>query len=77
MRWTAKSRRGVLIVISVLCLGAGAAILYGQRDLTRADRPRTSVVTLLLGLTLLPGATFAARRLERRLKRSAWDRAAA
>jgi hypothetical protein len=33
-------------------------------------------VALLLGLTLLPGATFAARRLERRLRRAAWDRAA-
>lgn len=73
-RWTPKARRTFLIVISVLCLAAAAALLYGQRDLTAVNRLGTPAVATLLGLMLLPGATFATRRVERRLRRVNMDR---
>lgn len=61
-------------MISMLCLAGGAAMLYGQKSLAGPVRFGTPTVALLLGLMLLPGATFAARRLERRLQRSTMDR---
>lgn len=57
----------------MLCLAAAAAMLYGQRDLGPMNRLGTPAVAMLLGMMLLPGATFAARRVERRLSRSRLD----
>ncbi|MBL8747494.1 MAG: hypothetical protein JNK58_14205 [Phycisphaerae bacterium] len=74
MRWNHRIRRNLLVVISMLCLAAAAAMLYGQRDLGRADRLGTPTVAMLLGMMLLPGATFAARRVERRLRRERIER---
>lgn len=73
MRWNHRTRRNLLIVISMFCLAAAAAMLYGRRDLGHANHLDTPAVAMLLGLMLLPGATFAARRAERRLRRTDID----
>lgn len=73
MRWNQRTRRHLLILISMFCLVAAAAMLYGQRDLGRMNHLGTPAVAMLLGMMLLPGATFAARRVERRLRRSRLD----
>lgn len=68
--WSPRARRGVLFVIACVCLIAGGASLYGSGRPTPVRDGSTSVA-LLLGLVLLPGATLAARRAERKLRSAA------
>lgn len=67
-RFSSRLRRNVLVTISLLCLCCGALALYGTTDPQRVSQAGTPAMALMLGLLLLPGATLAARRLERRLR---------
>lgn len=60
----------MLRFVAIACLMVGVVLLYGQWDPTQARQLSTPYLGSMLGLITLPGATLAARRMERRVRRS-------
>ncbi len=69
-------RPWLLRIVAVLCLMLGVALLYTRGDsvvtssLSRHEPRPTPHLAAMMGLVVLPGATLAARRMDRRLRRS-------
>ncbi len=70
-RWAPRTRRVLLVLVSILCLGVGAAVLYTQVGASQLSRASTMELAALLGLFVLPWMTLFSTRLERRLRRRA------
>lgn len=68
-RTEARARRGTLVIISILCFGAGVAILYAGSAADLLARASTAQLASLLGLLVLPWATLVVRRLDREARR--------
>lgn len=64
------TRPWLIRFVAATCLLLGIALLYGRWDRPRADAPPTPHLAAMMGLIMLPGATLAARRMERRIRRS-------
>lgn len=70
------TRPWLLRIVAALCLLLGVALLYTRRDsavisgLSRTEPRPTPHLAAMMGLVVLPGATLAARRLDRRQRRS-------
>lgn len=71
-RWAPRTRRVLLVFVSILCVGVGAAVLYTQLGASRLSRASTLELAALLGLFLLPWITLGSTRLERNLRRRLW-----
>lgn len=68
-RWAPRTRRVLLIFVSILCVCAGAIVLYTQVSAAQLSRASALELAALLGLFVLPGLTLVSTRLERRLRR--------
>lgn len=69
------TRPWLLRIVAALCLVLGVALLYTRGDASiirgdaQADVRPTPHLAAMMGLVVLPGATLAARRMDRRLRR--------
>jgi hypothetical protein len=63
------NRGWLLRFVAVSCLLVGVIVLYTRWDAQRVSQAQTPQVAAMLGLIMLPGATLAARRMERRARR--------
>ena len=70
-RWAPRTRRVLLIFVSILCVCAGATVLFTQVSAAQLSRASALELAALLGLFVLPWMTLASTRLERRLRRRA------
>lgn len=70
-RWNRRTKRAMLVVVSLGCVAIGAALLYAAWGIGPAQFGRASTVELagLLGLFVLPWMTLAADRADRRMRR--------
>jgi len=66
--WVRLMRRFLLPLTASLCLAAGVLLLYAGMDSQQVMETGTPEMAGLLGLILLPGATMAARRIDRRFR---------
>jgi len=70
-RWNRRTKRALLVLVSLACVGIGALLLYAAWGIGPAQFGRASTIELagLLGLFVLPWMTLAADRADRRLRR--------